>query len=130
MGCSVDIYLQDGWKKDVTKDQTDEMNKFVRSYSGAGFDGMIDYKYSKDVWLMPDGSVSPASNYGGGECTGGYVPGYNYEKPVEQAIKISSGDWVSFHKDPKWGSKDYAPWWEQKKKEYEEQEKQKNKEVA
>ena len=123
-GCSVDIYLQDGWKKGVTKEQTDEMNKFVDTYSGAGFDGMVDYKYYEDIWLMPDGSVAAADNSGGGAVTGGVVPGYDYPKPVEQAVKVSSGAWVSFHTSPKYGSKDYAPYWEQKKKEYEEKEKQ------
>jgi len=129
-GCSVDIYLQDGWKKGVTKEQTDEMNKFVDTYSGAGFDGMVDYKYYEDIWLMPDGSVAAADNSGGGAVTGGVVQGYDYPKPVEQAVKISSGAWVSFSKDPKYGSKDYAPWWEQKKKEYAEKEKQQQKGAA
>ena len=129
-GSSVDIYLQDGWKKGVTKEQTDEMDKFVNTYSGAGFDGMVDYKYYKDVWLMPDGSVALGDNSGGGAITGGYVQGYDYAKPVQEAIKISSGSWVSFHKDPKYGSKDYEPWWEQKKKEYAEQEKQKQQKGA
>lgn len=129
-GSSVRIYLQDGWKKGVTKEQTDEMNKFVDTYSGAGFDGMVDYKYYEDIWLMPDGSVAAADNSGGGAVTGGVVPGYDYPKPVQEAIKISSGSWVFFEKDPKYGSKDYAPWWEQKKKEYEEQEKQKQQGAA
>ena len=129
-GCSVDIYLQDGWKKGVTKEQTDEMNKFVDTYSGAGFDGMVDYKYYEDIWLMPDGSVAAADNSGGGAVTGGVVEGYNYPKPVEQAVKISSGAWVTFSKDPKYGSKDYAPYWEQKKKEYAEKEKQQQKGAA
>ncbi len=129
-GCSVDIYLQDGWKKGVTKEQTDEMQKFVDTYSGAGFDGMVDYKYYEDIWLMPDGSVAAADNNGGGAVTGGYVQGYDYPKPVEQAVKVSSGAWVTFNSDPKYGSKDYEPWWEQKKKWYAEQEKLKQQKGA
>jgi len=111
-GSSVNIYLQDGWKKGVTKEQTDEMNKFVDTYSGAGFDGMVDYKYYEDIWLMPDGSVAAADNSGGGAVTGGVVPGYDYPKPVQEAIKISSGSWVFFDARPKYGTKDYQGYWD------------------
>ena len=111
-GSSVNIYLQDGWKKGVTKEQTDEMQKFVDTYSGAGFDGMVDYKYYEDIWLMADGSVALADNSGGGAVTGGVVEGYDYPKPVEQAIKISSGSWVFFEARPKYGTKDYQGYWD------------------
>jgi hypothetical protein len=111
-GSSVNIYLQDGWKKGVTKEQTDEMKKFVDTYSGAGFDGMVDYKYYEDIWLMADGSVALADNSGGGAVTGGVVEGYDYPKPVEQAIKISSGSWVFFEARPKYGTKDYQGYWD------------------
>ena len=111
-GSSVRIYLQDGWKKGVTKEQTDEMNKFVDTYSGAGFDGMVDYKYYEDIWLMPDGSVAKGDNSGGGAITGGYVQGYDYPKPTEEAIKVSSGSWVFFEARPKYGTKDYQGYWD------------------
>src|SRR5262249_5595968 len=36
----------------------------VQVYSGAGFDGMIDMKYYKSAWLLPDGSATFAKTSG------------------------------------------------------------------
>lgn len=49
-GASIDINWIDGPTAKQVKQITD-------SYSGAGFDGMNDYKTSNDAWLLPDGRV-------------------------------------------------------------------------
>ena len=44
------------------------------AYAGGGFDGMIDMAYSKDAWLMPDGSAAFASSEGTTGSMGVYEP--------------------------------------------------------
>src|SRR5215510_11014328 len=50
-----------GWVDGPTSKQVDEV---VGVYGGGGFDGMIDMAYSKEAWLMPDGSATFAKTTG------------------------------------------------------------------
>jgi len=50
MGASIDVCWTDG----PTSKSVDDV---VGGFAGAGFNGMEDYKYYVDSWLMPDGSV-------------------------------------------------------------------------
>lgn len=56
-GASINV----GWKDGPT---TKEVEAVAKSYSGAGFDGMIDLKYHISHWLLPDGSVTVRKNPG------------------------------------------------------------------
>jgi len=44
-----------GWTDGPTGKQVDSV---VGVFAGSGFDGMIDMKYGKTAWLMPDGTAS------------------------------------------------------------------------
>jgi hypothetical protein len=57
MGASIRV----GWTDGPTDKAVDSV---VQVYSGAGFDGMIDLKYHKSAWLMPDGSATFAKTTG------------------------------------------------------------------
>jgi Large polyvalent protein associated domain 29 len=50
-----------GWTDGPTGKAVDAV---VQVYSGAGFDGMIDLKYYKSAWLLPDGSATFAKTSG------------------------------------------------------------------
>src|SRR5215831_17349144 len=50
-----------GWTDGPSDKAVDSV---VQVYSGAGFDGMIDLKYYKSAWLMPDGTVTFAKTSG------------------------------------------------------------------
>jgi hypothetical protein len=50
-----------GWTDGPT---TKAVDSVVQIYSGAGFDGMIDLKYYKSAWLMPDGTATFAKTSG------------------------------------------------------------------
>jgi len=82
-GASINVSWDDGIP-------SDEVNKLVKQFEGAGFDGMVDYKYYCSHWMMPDGSISNASSEGSA-CTGGYSQGYSFEKPHPDAKKVSMG---------------------------------------
>jgi len=105
-GSSVDIYLQTGWDT-ISGEESKEISRFVQQYSGACFDGMVDYKFDKDIWLTPEGLVEQASSQGSA-CTGGCYEAYSYEPTNPNSILISSGAWVSFCSYPKFGSKTSA----------------------
>lgn len=79
MGASIDV----SWTNGVG---SDDVNKIIKQFEGAGFDGMIDYKYYVDHWMMPDGSIKLASK----ESTT-YSDSYSCDKPHPDAKKISFG---------------------------------------
>jgi hypothetical protein len=57
MGASIRISWVDG-------PGTKAVDAVVQVFSGAGFDGMIDLKYHKEAWLMPDGTATFAKTSG------------------------------------------------------------------
>jgi len=57
MGCAVRVHWTDGPIEN-------DVEAIADDYSFAGFDGMIDLKYSVDRWLAPDGSMSLAHSEG------------------------------------------------------------------
>jgi len=68
-------------------------------FRGAGFDGMIDMKYHKDSWLLPDGSAVLARS-SGTTSSRGVVDGFSHEKPHPEAILVSFGaDYVTTSRD-------------------------------
>ena len=98
-----------------------EINRFIDQYSGAGFDGMIDYKFYKDIWITPDGLVEQAKSEGSA-CTGGCYEKYSYKPTNPDSILVSSGAWVSFVASPKYGTKPCQAYTEYCKKKYNQQE--------
>lgn len=82
-GASIDVSWTDGIP-------SDEVNKLCKQFSGSGFDGMVDYKYSCSHWIMPDGSIRLAHSEGSQDC-GGYSPEYKSDKPHPDAKKVSFG---------------------------------------
>lgn len=62
-GASIDISWTDGpTGKDV--------EAITAAFAGAGFDGMIDLRYSKDSFLLPDGSAQSAGTRGTADAGG------------------------------------------------------------
>src|SRR5262245_14811901 len=76
-----------GWTDGPTGKAVDEV---VQVFSGAGFDGMIDMKYSKTAWLMPDGSATFRKTEG---TTGsmGSVPSDQEMQPSFKAEAVHFG---------------------------------------
>jgi hypothetical protein len=118
-GSSVDIYLQTGWQT-ISGEEKKEISRFINQYSGAGFDGMVDYKFYKDIWLTPEGLVEQASSEGSA-CTGGCYEAYSYEPTNPNSILISSGAWVDFSPKPKYGTKAYDAYRDYCKVKYEQE---------
>ena len=85
-GSSVDIRWTDGPRaKSVAKE--------VEPYEGNGFDGSIDLQYSKDTWLLPDGSAVRAAI----ESTNGSrgsVSGYVTDAPHPNAVLVRTTCWI------------------------------------
>jgi hypothetical protein len=70
-----------------------EVKSVAGQYSGAGFDGMIDYKYYTTSWLLPDGSTVFAQSEGTSDYRG-YVPKKEFnkdEKPHPDAVLVHFG---------------------------------------
>ncbi len=88
MGAAIRIRYEDGpWLEDV--------NEVVKPFESSGFDGMIDLKYYKSSWLLPDGSAVPAKSEGT-ENSRGVRPAYNNMKPHPDAEQVSFGaDYVT-----------------------------------
>lgn len=88
---SVDIRWTDGPRnKDV--------KAVVEPFEGNGFDGSIDLAYSKDTWIMPDGSAQRAAV----ESTNGSrgtVEGYVTDAPHPNARLVRTTCWVSTRRD-------------------------------
>ena len=91
-GASIDV----SWDNGVS---TDKVNEVIKQFEGAGFDGMIDLKYYKDHWLLPNGEVVLARSEGT-QGSNGYYPAVNTNKPHPEAIKVSWGaDYVFAHRE-------------------------------
>ena len=82
-GASIDV----SWTNGIP---SDEVNKICSQFNGSGFDGMVDYRFSKQHWIMPDGSIMTAHSEGS-QCTGGYNPEYDCDKPHPDAKKVRFG---------------------------------------
>lgn len=55
-GASIDV----GWTDGPTKKEVDAV---IDGFSGSGFDGMQDLKYSYSHWLLPDGTTVVAQSF-------------------------------------------------------------------
>jgi Large polyvalent protein associated domain 29 len=85
-----------GWTDGPT---SKEVEAITGKFSGAGFDGMIDLKYHKEHWLMPDGSVEVARNEGTAGSRGS-VEGYFTDPPSPNARLVSfAADYVFAERD-------------------------------
>ena len=90
-GASIDVSWNDG----VSQEQ---VNEIIKQFEGAGFDGMIDYKYYIKHWLLPDGKVLPFKSEGTDDC-GGTRSSYEFEKPHPEAKEVHFGaDYVFAHR--------------------------------
>lgn len=81
-GASIDVHWTDG----PTEDQVDAV---AGRYEGAGFDGMIDLKYSCYHYELPDGSIQFASTPGTSGSMG-LVDAVNNPQPIN-AVKVHFG---------------------------------------
>lgn len=89
-GASINISYFDG---PVVKD----VEAVVNVFRGAGFDGMVDYKYYNHVYRLADGSYTFAGTQGSA-ITGGLVDEVHYEKP-EGAVEVHFGsDYISVNR--------------------------------
>jgi hypothetical protein len=62
----------------------------ISQYSFGGFDGSIDLAYSNKNWLLPDGSMVPASSEGT-VGSRGYVPSFTTDCPKPGAVLVKFG---------------------------------------
>jgi Large polyvalent protein associated domain 29 len=93
MGASITVGWTDG-------PMTKAVEAVTGAYAGGGFDGMIDMAYSKNAWLMPDGSAAFASSEGTTGSMGIYEP-YSHEAPGPGARKVHFGaDYVFCERSP------------------------------
>lgn len=91
LGASIDIDWVDGPAKD-------EVQKVTGAFSGSGFDGMIDMRFSEQSWLLPDGSAAFGRS-SGTEGSRGVYPAYDHPKPHPDAVLIHFGaDHVFLHR--------------------------------
>jgi hypothetical protein len=91
MGASIRVGWTDG-------PSTKAVESVTNAYAGGGFDGMIDMAYSKESWLMPDGSAAFASSQGTSGSMGVYEP-YSHPAPELNAKKVRFGaDYVFCNK--------------------------------
>ena len=67
-----------------------EVDAALAGYDGGRFDGMIDFAYSVDSWLTPDGRAVLGKNLGSAR-TGGWDEGYDFEPPEEGAELVTFG---------------------------------------
>lgn len=82
-GASIDVSWTGGPdRKDV--------DAIARTFAGSDFDGMIDLKYGKQSWLLPDGTVKPAHSYGTVGSRGTHE-GYDYPAPCAGARLVDFG---------------------------------------
>jgi len=91
MGASIDVRYENG-------PSLKEVEAIAKSYEGAGFDGMIDLKFYKTHYLLPNGTVLLAKSEGTVDSRGVY-PSYDAEKP-EGAKPVSFGaDYVFVNRE-------------------------------
>jgi len=69
-----------------------EVEAIAKQYEGAGFDGMVDYKYYKSSWLLPNGEVFFAGQEGSSD-TGGMHQRVDIEDkpPHKDAVLVHMG---------------------------------------
>lgn len=67
-----------------------DVQEIVDSYQFGGFDGMIDLAYSGKNWLLPNGTMLPASSPGT-EGSGGSHEGYATDCPAPGAVLVKYG---------------------------------------
>jgi len=67
-----------------------DVESICKSYEGSGFDGMIDLKFSKSHWMLPNGEVILAHTDGTQDSRGIYSTITN-EKPHPDAVRVSFG---------------------------------------
>tara|TARA_Y100000310_G_scaffold60266_1_gene55617 strand:- start:3010 stop:3633 length:624 start_codon:yes stop_codon:yes gene_type:complete len=82
-GASINVNWEDGVS-------TKEVDNVIKSFEGSGFDGMIDLKYYKKHWILPNGDVVLKTSEGTSGSGGVYHPCEN-EKPHPDAKKVSFG---------------------------------------
>lgn len=75
------------WTNGPTSKQVEAVTDI---YKGAGFDGMIDLKYYRYHWLLPDGTIVLAHDQGSA-ASGGVDPEVIIEKPHPEAKRIQFG---------------------------------------
>lgn len=85
-GCSVDVSWTDG-------PLTSEVEAVAKMFEGKRFDGMIDLGYSADLWLLPDGTCTVASDPGSTGSGGVNRPTREW-MPHPDAKLIHTGAWV------------------------------------
>ncbi len=66
-----------------------QVEAIVDRYETKGFDGMIDLAYSRDIWLMPDGSAHHAHTEGT-EGSLGTVPETIHSAPGPDAVLVTN----------------------------------------
>lgn len=82
-----------------TDGPTEEDVKALARLDGQGFDGMIDLRYYKTHWLMPDGSVTLCETRGTGD-NGGSVPAQLHAPPSPDARRVAfSTSFVFFRRE-------------------------------
>jgi hypothetical protein len=86
-GCSVNVRWTDG-------PLTSEVEAVAKMFEGKRFDGMIDLAYSADLWLLPDGTCTVASDPGS-TGSGGVNSPVREWMPHPDAKLIHTGAWVS-----------------------------------
>jgi hypothetical protein len=92
MGASIDI----SWTNGPSEKQVHELTD---AFAGAGFDGMIDLKYSVSSWLLPDGSAAYGQS-SGTVGSRGVQPEFDNPAPAPGAIKVHFGsDYVHLHRN-------------------------------
>jgi hypothetical protein len=67
-----------------------EVNRVVSPFEGSDFDGMIDLKYYKESWLLPDGTAKFGKSRGTVENAGA-DPSYDNPQPCEGAEMVQFG---------------------------------------
>ncbi|MDI7862545.1 hypothetical protein MRS76_11290 [Rhizobiaceae bacterium n13] len=66
------------------------VDDIVKPFAGSGFDGMIDMKFGKTAFLLPDGSATLAQ-ISGTEGSGGVYSSAKHFKPCVEAERVSFG---------------------------------------
>lgn len=82
-GASIRVAWIDGPTEKAVKGVTDP-------FASAGFDGMIDLKYYKRSWLLPDGTAAFGESSGTADSRGVHAA-YEHEAPHPDAELVSFG---------------------------------------
>ena len=85
-GSSIDVSWTDGPRTKLVERET-------APFEGKGFDGMIDMAYSKDTWILPDGSAQRAAIHGT-EASRGSTPSYVTDAPHPNAKLVRASCFV------------------------------------